>query len=319
MKVQTFFYRLKELNDYIDWLPGGEPTLPDAQLNLAFYNSMPGLWRVCYAISGWSAHTTMCSELLHYFWVQEHKQATNKAKLAQKTQKQAQKESKRAAKREHGRCKHQLKGKQDGQGHKPGGPAKAKSSSSNCVSPTDKCPIHPDGNHMWGDCYLNIANKDKKIPSKGSTEKGKMSTTLTHEANLLVIEPATDHAPSGLVTTINKSELTGDELSAYMLDLFNKTLGRPSTHLADLQKAKAADDHKGTSSDSIQVLISLEEESVTHHLDEISLSAKQQEVNCKVLNSEFLTVFTHYIDELYSTGDSDVKLGLSNEVQTSRL
>jgi hypothetical protein len=104
-----------------------------------------------------------------------------------------------------------------------------------------------------------------------------------------------------------------------MLDSSNKTLGRPSTHLTDLQKAKAADDQKGTSSDSIQVLVSLEEESVTHHLDEISLSAEQQAVNHKVLTSEFLTMFTHYINELYSTGDSDVKLGLSNEVQTSRL
>jgi hypothetical protein len=99
-----------------------------------------------------------------------------------------------------------LKGKQDGHGHKSGGPAKAKSSSSNRVSSTDKCPIHPDGNHTWGDCYQNIANKDKKIPAKGSSKKGKMSTTLTHEANLLAVEPAetaTNHAPSGLVTMIN--------------------------------------------------------------------------------------------------------------------
>jgi hypothetical protein len=86
-----------------------------------------------------------------------------------------------------------------------------------------------------------------------------------------------------------------------------------------LQKAKAADDHKGMSIDSIQVLVSLEEESVTHHLDKISLSAELQAVNHKVLTSEFLTVFTHYIDELYSTGDSGVKLDLSNEVQTLRL
>jgi hypothetical protein len=132
-------------------------------------------------------------------------------------------------------------------------------------------------------------------------------------------ETATNHAPSGLIATINESELTGDELSAYMLDSFNETLGRPSNHLADLQKANATDDHKGTSSDSIQVLVSLEEESVTHHLDKISISAEQQAVNCKVLTSEFLTVFTHYIDELYSTRDSDEKLDLSNEVQTSRL
>jgi hypothetical protein len=209
----------------------------------------------------------MRAELLHYFRIQEHELATSKAKLAQKTHKQAQKESKRAAKRECGQFKHQLKGKQDRQGHKPGGPAKAKGNSSNRVSLADKCPIHPDGNHTWGDCYQNIANKDKKFPVKGSSKKGKTSTTLTHEANLLVVEPvetATDHAPSGLVTVINKSELTGDELSAYMLDSFNKTLGRPSTHLADLQKAKAADNQKGMSFDSIQVLVSLWKKNLSH-------------------------------------------------------
>jgi hypothetical protein len=53
MKVQTFFYRLKELNDYVDWLPGEEPALTDAQLNAS-----QGSWRVRYAILGWSAHTT---------------------------------------------------------------------------------------------------------------------------------------------------------------------------------------------------------------------------------------------------------------------
>jgi hypothetical protein len=75
----------------------------------------------------------------------------------------------------------------------------------------------------------------------------------------------------------------------------------------------------GTSFDSIQALVSLEG-SVTHHLDEISLTAEQQITNRKVLSSEFLNVFTHYIDELYSTGECDVKLNISkNENQSSRL
>jgi hypothetical protein len=144
----------------------------------------------------------------------------------------------------------------------------------------------PHGNHTWGDCYQNIINKDKKIPAKGSNKKGKTSTP-THEAHLMAIEPeekATNHAPSKLVTSINESELTRDELSVYMLDSFNKTLGRLSNHLTDLKKAKVADDHAGMSFDFIQVLVSLEEESVTHHLDEISLSAEQQAVNRKVLS-----------------------------------
>jgi hypothetical protein len=46
MKVQPFFYRLKELNDYVNWLPGDKPALTEAQLNLAFYNRMPSCWRV---------------------------------------------------------------------------------------------------------------------------------------------------------------------------------------------------------------------------------------------------------------------------------
>jgi hypothetical protein len=83
MKVQLFFYQLKELNKYVDWLPGDEPALTDAKLNLAFYNRMPGHWHVRYAISGCSAHTTMCAELLHYFHVQEHEKLSKEKAVKQ--------------------------------------------------------------------------------------------------------------------------------------------------------------------------------------------------------------------------------------------
>jgi hypothetical protein len=117
-----------------------------------------------------------------------------------------------------------MKNKLVGPANKSGEPVKAKKSS-NRVSPVDKCPIHPGGTHAWGDCYQNIVNKDKKFPAKGS-KKGK---TSTYKANLMDIEPAekaTNRAPL-LVTAINKSKLSGDELNTYMLDLFNKTLGCP--------------------------------------------------------------------------------------------
>jgi hypothetical protein len=121
--------------------------------------------------------------------------------------------------------------KQGGQATKSCGPAKA----SNCVSPADKCPVHPDGNHTWGDCYQNIVNKDKTC--QGSKTKGK---TSTHGAKLMDIEPAekATNCALSLITAISKSKLYGDELSAYMLDSFNKTLGCLSNHLADLKKAK---------------------------------------------------------------------------------
>jgi hypothetical protein len=91
-----------------------------------------------------------------------------------------------------------------------------------------------------------------------------------------------------------------------------------NTHTLLARKAKPADKPTGRSFDSMQALVSLEE-SVIHRLDEISLTAEQA-INRKVLSSEFLHVFTHYIDELYSTGGCDVKLNLSkHETQSSRL
>jgi hypothetical protein len=67
-----------------------------------------------------------------------------------------------------------IKGKQaenvnKAQPGKTSAPAKHKKSGGggNRVTLMDKCPIHPDVNHVWGDCYQNILNKDKKIPCKG--------------------------------------------------------------------------------------------------------------------------------------------------------
>jgi hypothetical protein len=66
---------------------------------------------------------------------------------------------------------------------------------------TDKCPIHPDGNHKWGDCYQNVLNKDKKFPAKGAK---KTKSPPAHEASLMEIDPP-DDAP------INDIELSRDE------------------------------------------------------------------------------------------------------------
>jgi hypothetical protein len=67
MKVQTYFYRIKELNDYVVQLPGHEEKLTKSQLNLAFYNRLPGSWWAKYMIARQSVHTDNRSELLRYF------------------------------------------------------------------------------------------------------------------------------------------------------------------------------------------------------------------------------------------------------------
>jgi hypothetical protein len=55
------------------------------------------------------------------------------------------------------------------------------------INLTDKCPVHPSSTHTWGDCFQNVLNKDKKLPAKGSN-KGKTSTHLAHEANLMELD-----------------------------------------------------------------------------------------------------------------------------------
>ena len=41
MNVQTFYYRMRELNSYIGWLPGDEAPLGEEQMRQAFYDAMP--------------------------------------------------------------------------------------------------------------------------------------------------------------------------------------------------------------------------------------------------------------------------------------
>jgi hypothetical protein len=71
----------------------------------------------------------------------------------------------------------------------------------------------------------------------------------------------------------------------------------------------------GTSAshDSSQVHIGLDE-SVTHHLNELTLNAFQHEVATNFLSNEFIDVFTQYCDDSYSSGVSDVKLKDLSEI-----
>jgi hypothetical protein len=337
MKVQPFFYCLKELNG-IDWLPGDEPELSDAQLNLAFYNGMPEKWRGRHAISGRSAHTTTRAELIHYFRVQEHAQVTGKSKHVASavdsvvTPVARQEQGNRAHRRQY--LQNKIKAAGSSNGHK-NGHAKFKKGDKNArfrVELTDPCPIHPLGRHTWGDCLKNVLNKDKKFPAKGST-KGK-TTSTAHEANLTEldrVDPSIDIAinDAGTDIAINDPELS-DEDETLVIELTNSEKEEESkqcdsTNINTFKSLTAAKalikaTRNGTSNDSIQVLVSLDE-SVTHHLDEILLTAEtMQDPSRKVLSNEFLNVFTHYMDELSSNGDCDVKLNFSkHETQSSRL
>jgi hypothetical protein len=119
---------------------------------------------------------------------------------------------------------------------------------------------------------------------------------------------------------INNIDLSRDEcivLECNLSDISDEckecNLDGKSNTFATLTAAKAMMTANQTA------LVSLDE-SVTHHLDEILLTADQQDTNRKVLSNEFLNMFKHYIDELYSIIDSDIKLNISkHESQSSRL
>jgi hypothetical protein len=125
----------------------------------------------------------------------------------------------------HAQCRWQfkehMKNKQVGQASKSGGPAKAKNVVIMSVLLTNALSIQMEitcGGIATRTLSINTRNSLQRVPKRVKPP--------THEANLIDIEPAekaTNRDPS-LVTAINESELSKDELNAYMLDSFNKTL-----------------------------------------------------------------------------------------------
>jgi hypothetical protein len=159
MKVQTYFYQIKELNNYVEGLPWHEEKLTESQLNLAFYNRLPGSWQTKYMIAGQSVHTDNQSELLRYFRVPEHQQSIidEKNEVLQ-AKSQAKLEcgweilSQHAAK--HAKAEEKMRLKCTGAKHQHGNPNFPKHKHG--VRPADHCPIHPVAGHTWGKCYTNV-------------------------------------------------------------------------------------------------------------------------------------------------------------------
>ena len=65
--VQSFYYREREVNEYIDWLPGNEPPLTRDQLKQAFFDSMPSLWSDRFDEADHSNSHVTLAQVLRYF------------------------------------------------------------------------------------------------------------------------------------------------------------------------------------------------------------------------------------------------------------
>jgi len=69
--VQSMWYRMTEINDMVDYLPGQDPKLTASQLLKAFHDAMPQRWRERFLNAGLTVDTTVLPKILHYFRMQE--------------------------------------------------------------------------------------------------------------------------------------------------------------------------------------------------------------------------------------------------------
>jgi hypothetical protein len=69
--VQALWYRLREINTYVDWLPGAEPPLTEPQQKQAFYDAMPSKWQERFISAGNSIAALTMAQMVRYFRQQE--------------------------------------------------------------------------------------------------------------------------------------------------------------------------------------------------------------------------------------------------------
>ena len=177
VQVQTFFYRMREINEYIPWMPGNEPALTNDQIKQAFYDAMPNTWRDRYLSAGRSVHTDSLAQLVQYFRQQEtltiKKQLENENSSKNKSSFHSRRQDNDSRFKTNDRKRPKFLRKKEKRSSidlKNSDPKKRKTDAD------VDCPFHPNM-HKWGDCYENIRNinsplnKNKKDEAKSKTKK----------------------------------------------------------------------------------------------------------------------------------------------------
>jgi hypothetical protein len=166
MGVQAFWYRLRELNKQIEWLPGSEPVLTDDQIKQAFYDAMPETWKDRYVYSGSSFEGSTMAQVVKYFRDQE----SNANKRQQENEK-FQKSKSQGHRHQNGKSEYEkskssnTSDSEDDKSDKEDNNKKKQSFNSSPkrsrISDDTPCPIHPGAGHKWSQCRSNAYNKDR--------------------------------------------------------------------------------------------------------------------------------------------------------------
>jgi hypothetical protein len=71
MDVQTYYSRLHELNNQVNWLPGTDLPLTEDQLHQAFFDGVPITWKERFENAGRSVRNITRADLLRFFRMQQ--------------------------------------------------------------------------------------------------------------------------------------------------------------------------------------------------------------------------------------------------------
>jgi hypothetical protein len=192
----------------------------------------------------------------------------------------------------HLKAEEKMRSKHAGAKHQRSDPRSPKNKIS--VRPEYLCPIHPMAGHTWSECFYNAA-RHKDAKKNVATTKVHKKKDEVQEANVSNIALGNDHFINDNNSFISDSELMAGVCCFEQLD----------TNLMDATAVDSTATGTSASKDSSQEHIGLDE-SITHHLHELTLDAFHHEVTTNIFSTEFIDVFTQYSDDNYSLGFSDV-------------
>ena len=292
--VQSFFYRLREINSYVSWLPGVEPPLNDAQLKQSLFNGMPQKWRDRFEALGSLIENKTIQELVRYFRQQE-----SNARRKQLENEQAQRKESKSKRRRNANGSPKEKNTDGTKGRIP----KKEKKQSKRISDDASCPIHPESKHTWGECFANAFNNKRKNKSKDkedekeskkSSKKPKQSFAVESEDSKTIdhiLEKELDDDDNGSVLTFDADEPM-DSLGTKS-DTENDESKSMMTCVAEFSDQSFAVD--------------------THHIDLLSPDTMQP------TKSNFREIFMAQALHLYANGLDEVNNDISTGLKSTKL
>jgi hypothetical protein len=182
---EILVYCLREVNGYVEWLPGNEPQLNENQSQQAFFDAMPSTRRERFTQAGHSNGAMTLAQVLCYFCQQE-----NLAIRKQVKNEKFQRTSKGPATPDNKTRDTKPKNPYNKEDRGSRGPTttstKKPYTNKRKILDTDPCPIH-NSPLRWGECHVNLYSEfnqkrlrrddhnkkdnDSKKPTKYSTNK----------------------------------------------------------------------------------------------------------------------------------------------------